>query len=251
MNELPMISAIMPTSGKRRHFVAQAIKYFQSQDYPNKELIIIDECTPYGDTVARVVPDDLNIHYILLDKIGDASIITIGAKRNLACSLARGDIICHWDDDDYYGPHRLSKQVAPILAGKTNITGMVMSLLLRTADTSLWSLERDVHDKLFGYGVRCGTLMYRSFCWRSSNCAYPNVSRGEDKAFLSQQYGDGERAERIIDPTSYICVRHSDNVTPDIDWMDQPGWEQVPLEQYLSEEDQAFYVGLREGVARV
>ena len=37
--------------------------------------------------------------------------ITLGAKLNLACDYARGEIIAHWDDDDWYAPRRLSTQV--------------------------------------------------------------------------------------------------------------------------------------------
>jgi hypothetical protein len=28
---------------------------------------------------------------------------TIGYKRNVACQVARGDIVVQWDDDDWYG----------------------------------------------------------------------------------------------------------------------------------------------------
>ena len=38
---LPLVSCIMPTTGQRRHFLPQAIKYFQRQTYPNLELVIV------------------------------------------------------------------------------------------------------------------------------------------------------------------------------------------------------------------
>jgi len=44
----PKISCIMPTYN-RREFIPQALKYFERQDYPNKELIIVDDGT---DTIA-------------------------------------------------------------------------------------------------------------------------------------------------------------------------------------------------------
>ena len=39
---LPLVFCIMPTFD-RRDFVPRAITYFQRQDYPNKQLIIVDD----------------------------------------------------------------------------------------------------------------------------------------------------------------------------------------------------------------
>jgi len=38
----PLVSCLMPTMARRRLFVPQAIRYFQRQNYPNKELLIVD-----------------------------------------------------------------------------------------------------------------------------------------------------------------------------------------------------------------
>src|SRR5438874_1492302 len=102
---LPLVSCIMPTHN-RRAFVPQAIEYFLRQDYPNKELIIVDDGT---DPVSDLVPADERIHYIRLDVKQP-----IGTKRNLACQEARGSIIIHWDDDDWHASYQLSYQVEEI-----------------------------------------------------------------------------------------------------------------------------------------
>ena len=98
----PLVSCIMPTYN-RRMYVPQAIQYFQRQDYPNRELLILDDG---GQSVEDLVPPDPCIRYIRLDKH-----MVLGAKRNFACNLAQGSIIAHWDDDDWIAPHRLSYQV--------------------------------------------------------------------------------------------------------------------------------------------
>ena len=82
-------------------FVPLAIQLFLRQDYPNRELIVIDDGDdPVGRPRARTTP-------------ASATAVcparrTIGAKRNLACEQARGEIIAHWDDDDWYAPDRLA-----------------------------------------------------------------------------------------------------------------------------------------------
>ena len=50
---MPLVSCIMPTYN-RRPFVPKAIEYFLRQDYPNRELIILDDG---DDRVADLVPD--------------------------------------------------------------------------------------------------------------------------------------------------------------------------------------------------
>jgi glycosyltransferase involved in cell wall biosynthesis len=47
----------MPTRNRRR-FVSQAIGYFLRQDYPNKELVVVDDGE---DAVANLIPPDCRI----------------------------------------------------------------------------------------------------------------------------------------------------------------------------------------------
>src|SRR5687768_12073418 len=96
----------MPTS-QRRFFVPQAIKYFMRQTYDTTELIIIDDG---ADPVEELIPQDESIRYYRIPP-GQ----TLGAKRNLACHYAQGEIITHWDDDDWYAPHWLEYQVQALL----------------------------------------------------------------------------------------------------------------------------------------
>jgi hypothetical protein len=74
---------------------------------------------------------------------------------------------------------------------------------------------------------------------------YPNMSRGEDSWFLHRLLKHGARLKAVDDPTLYVCVRHGDNVTSDFEY-GPPGWEEVPMDEYLSAEDRAFYAKLRE-----
>ena len=99
---LPLVSCVMPTYN-RRAFVPQAISYFLRQDYPNKELIVIDDGQ---ESVEDLVPQTDQIRYVRLPQK-----ITLGAKLNMACEYARGPIIANWDDDDWYAPWRLSYQM--------------------------------------------------------------------------------------------------------------------------------------------
>ena len=109
----------MPTRN-RPEFAAQAVRYFLTQDYPNAELIVVDD----GGDPADRLPADPRIRVIRSDGESRTGRPTIGALRNLGCAAALGEIIVCWDDDDWHGPTRVSDQVGPILAGAADVTGL-------------------------------------------------------------------------------------------------------------------------------
>src|SRR5437867_149441 len=126
----PLVSCIMPTRN-RRAFVKQAIAYFRRQDYPNAELIVVDDGE---DAVADLVPQDDTIRYV---RRGPPA-MTIGAKRNLAIELSRGELIAHWDDDDWMAPNRLSVQVSALLDHDAEICGGRSLLYYRPEAGDAW-----------------------------------------------------------------------------------------------------------------
>jgi len=111
----PLVSCITPTAN-RRGFLPQAIRYFLAQDYPHKELIIVDDGE---DAVGDLVPEDARIRYIRLQ-----GKTVLGEKRNRAAADARGEIIVHYDDDDWSAPWRLGYQIEELLTSGADICGL-------------------------------------------------------------------------------------------------------------------------------
>ena len=114
-------------------FVSQAIKYFRQQDYPNKELIIVDNGQ---DLVGDLVPQDSDIHYRTAERS-----LAIGDLRNRAIEESHGNIIAHWDDDDWYGRTRLSQQINPILNGHADLTGLNLQIVYDMSNKQFWAME--------------------------------------------------------------------------------------------------------------
>lgn len=81
--KLPLVSCIVPTANRRR-FVPEAIRLFLAQDYPEKELVVVDDGE---DSVADLIPKCRQIRYLRLERR-----LSVGARRNLACSVAHGGI---------------------------------------------------------------------------------------------------------------------------------------------------------------
>ena len=122
-------SCIMPTAN-RRSFVPAAIRMFLAQDYPQKELLIIDDG---ADCIEDLVPAQPQIRYIRRQGPD-----LIGHKRNIACEIAHGDIIVHWDDDDWYAPWRLAYQVEALESGGLDICGVGSAFFVDAAMRRAW-----------------------------------------------------------------------------------------------------------------
>ncbi|QDV17105.1 putative glycosyl transferase [Gimesia panareensis] len=98
MEKIPLISCVMPTYG-RPEYLHESLEMFLSQDYENKELLIVNDCP--GQTIIGEYPQ---VRIINCKK----RFHSLGEKRNFAIQEAAGNWIAVWDDDDIYLPWRLS-----------------------------------------------------------------------------------------------------------------------------------------------
>jgi glycosyltransferase involved in cell wall biosynthesis len=206
--EEPLVSCIMPTYN-RRPYVKLALGHFFSQDYPNKELIIVDDGT---DSVEDLVVGLSGVRYIRLQRR-----TAIGTKRNLACQAAKGDIIAHWDDDDWYAPDRLRYQLAPLLANEAEMTGLTNTFVLQLPAAVFWTTGTGLHRKMFVGDVHGGTLVYKRTVL-DKGVRYPDVSLAEDAALIQQMLRHKNRLVKLANPGIFVYVRHEQNA-----WKFEPG----------------------------
>lgn len=200
----PLVSAIMPTADRRAH-VARALEYFARQDHAASELIVIDDG---ADRVGDLMPP--GVRYVECDPL------PLGAKRNLACELTRGEVIVHWDDDDWSSPKRLSYQLSQL--GTADVCGADRLLFLDAARGESW---------LYSYGGRRPwaigtTLCYTADTWRRR--AFPPVDVGEDSRFVA-----GRRVRVTADHAYVVAIMHAANSSPkrtEGSW-----WSRVPLSE--------------------
>jgi glycosyltransferase involved in cell wall biosynthesis len=237
----PLISCVMPT-GNRAEFALQAARMFLAQDYPNRELIVVDDG---ADGLAELLPPE-GITYVRCD-----AGLSVGEKRNLACTHARGEFIAEWDDDDWYGPGRLSAQLAPLLAARADITGIANVTILELEGWRFWQLTPALASRLFLEGIPSGTLVFRRSLWDAAGrqgSQFPAISVGEDAAFLRHALASGARLEPVDTGGVFIYVRHGRNTWQFICGreLDARGWRQV-REPALPPQDRDFYAYMRDG----
>lgn len=157
----PTVSLIMPTNG-RPEFVIHALAMInRQQDVGVHEVVIVDD-SPSHTRVKGIEPGwqdadlaggKLRVNYIVLQEQ-----LSIGAKRNLAVEAATGDLIAHWDDDDYYSPRRLAEQLQPIIDGEADLTVLAHEATYLLAEDELYVAATPL---AYGWGPHFGTLAYR------------------------------------------------------------------------------------------
>lgn len=161
-----LVSAIMPTRGRFVHALSAALQ-FQLQTWPDKELVIAD------DADMPSFPD--GVHYPGFDvQYHRIPRMTIGAKRNLCCARARGEIVIHLDDDDFSAPARFLDQVMRLTESGKAVTGYSA---MRFTDGRNWWQYRGGPECALGT-----SLCYQRDWWKQH--PFPTEQIGEDGAFV-------------------------------------------------------------------
>lgn len=194
--ESPLVSCIMPTANRQK-FLPLAIHYFIDQDYPNKELIIIDDGLESAKTL---IPNHPQIRYFYSEPLG-----TIGVKRNHACDKAQGEIIMHWDDDDWYAPDWISRQVEALSTSGADITGLNTVLFYSPSVEKRWVYEDSDLEKPWLCGA---TMAYRKSFWQEH--PFVDIQVGEDYDFV---WNSGAKTFALDYFQGFISILHAHNTS--------------------------------------
>jgi hypothetical protein len=221
----PLVSCLMPT-GNRRRWVAQAIAYFQRQDYPSRELVVLDDG---DDSIADLIPADDRIRYLRLDER-----LPIGTKRNRACELARGEILLHWDDDDWHAPNRITYQLAQLERHGAELCGAGRIFYFDPSARRAWLYEYPEARRSWVAG---GTLCYRKSLWRRN--PYADIGVGEDTRFVWSPAV--EKPHVLDDHRFYAALIHGANTSRKE--TRSAFWRERPLDEVraMLGEDYRFY----------
>lgn len=149
----PLVSIIIPTTHDRKSWNESIQSMAIAQDYPNRQ--------------------------ILFDYEGGV----IGAKRNRQCEKADGDIILHFDSDDWYMPTYVSAVVRHMLETDCDITGLKTMNLYDPANHMgyRYSFNSSVP---FAIGA---TLAYKRTWWKDN--PFSHIQICEDEKFVNGTRG--------------------------------------------------------------
>ena len=222
---MSLISCIMPTADRRR-FVPGAIRCFLAQNYVEKELVIVDDG---ADSVADLVPDDPRIRYFRTE-----SRRPVGAKRNFACREARGEVVVHWDDDDWSAPWRLSYQIEKLREAGADICGLNRVWFYAPKEKKAWEYSYRTGHRPWVYGA---SLCYTRAFWEKH--PFSEIRVGEDTRFV---WADAKtRVQALADSRFLVALIHEANTSRKrtADSRYQPR-DVVEIERLLGEDADGF-----------
>jgi len=150
--------------------------------------------------MAHLIPDDPIIRYFYTEPLG-----TIGDKRNYACMKSCGEIIMHWDDDDWYAPDWISRQVNALSVSGAQISGLNTIIIFSTATNRKWIYEDLEGDKPWICGA---TFAYEKSLWERYH--FSSLQVGEDYDFLCNS---GAITYALDYPEGFMVTLHQGNTS--------------------------------------
>lgn len=106
---MPKVSILTPTYD-REPTVTALMKWIQNQTHADWEWWLLhDGARPYSPAFQDAADADPRIHYVYTPERR-----SIGAKTNEMLERSTGEIMMHFDDDDYYGPTYVETMVAAL-----------------------------------------------------------------------------------------------------------------------------------------
>lgn len=189
-------SAIMPVYGQRE-MAGLALASFLAQDWEPKELIVIDDSPEEMQDLFAGLP--------LIRYVRGSERQKIGHKRNRACELAEGDVILHFDSDDWSAPNRIRDQVDRLLASGKAVTGYHSMLFWDGAQVFKY---KGAYDYSLG-----SALCYRKDFWRAHAFVAEDRRRWEDNVFVQDARNEGQIV--CVDAGKMMVARiHAANTCP-------------------------------------
>ncbi len=170
------ISCLAPTynrPGIRPRLLDETVESFLRQDYPDKELILLND-TPGQKLILHDAPGVVIINHP--DRFP-----TLSDKIELMINEASGKYLCRWDDDDICLPHRLSYSMKALQS-------YMGSSCLEWRSTNYWYCPAHKNGAMHyinGAGnTHCMGLWDRAILDKLEPKGYPpKMSGGEDQEF--------------------------------------------------------------------
>jgi glycosyltransferase involved in cell wall biosynthesis len=191
LSEPVTVSAIVPTFN-RPQWHARVYDCFVSQDYPYRDLWIVDDSPEPSPFFAGL--KDERVHYThLTDRL------PTGSKRNRFLPFVQGALVAHFDDDDWYAPHYLSHMVDSLRATDSDLVtlGRWMERIDGQEARTLYVARQ--RGELWGYGF---SYLYRRYVL--TRVSFPAVSHWEDFPFCYGLQDAGFKTTAVQDGAELV-----------------------------------------------
>ncbi|QPN61041.1 glycosyltransferase [Synechococcus sp. CBW1002] len=201
VEEIPKISVIVPTR-HRAHSLPQLLMLYDRQSWSNKEILVLDD-SDNPDSAFR----DKTEHRSDAFYWHTSRRLSIGEKRNLLASRSNGDIIAHFDEDNYYAANYLEMMWKAMSTSGCDVVKLAGWFCLHEPSGRLGYWDTADHESdhfnfcgtepvgkrlerftaaayrsfQTGHGFSC---MYRKSCWEQTR--FPDQELEEDSHFVER-----------------------------------------------------------------
>jgi len=220
------VTIICPTVEGRQAYHEFLWYCFETQDWPNKELVVIETYlqtpSPFFTLKAQ---EDSRVIFLAFQLPSQDADFSIGLKRNICIHLGTGQYVAHFDDDDLYAPDYLSVMVGQLQEDRSAHAITLSTWYMEEAlsgefaycnpKRAGWRKHLDenhawVKEHLYGFGF--SYVYRRSFALKTP---FADWSKGEDYDFYSKILKYGEGSVLLLEDRSGIClhVQHASSMT--------------------------------------
>lgn len=189
----PMVSVIIPTY-KRSNMLPRAIESVLNQTYQNIQVVVVDDNNPdtefrnHTASLMEQYATDSRVKYVKHSKNMNGSV-----ARNTGIKNSNGDVVAFLDDDDFYYPEKIEKQVSYLLS-HSDFHAVYCG----------WNRDGDVvipHDEgNLSYNILSGDhIIYSNviMMWKADAIACggwdETFMRHQEAAFLLRYFRNGEK----------------------------------------------------------
>lgn len=212
----PLVSVCMATYNRTSELI-ETLEAFQQQDWPNFEVVVVNDGSTDPDTIA--VHDRLRSEFaargwLWIDQPNSGP----GNARNAAAIHARGEFVAFADDDNTPLPHHLSRLMTTLLMSGCDIA---MSHMLkfstprtpaRIEDAELWWMPvgGDLSYNAFGNGFGETSMIMSRRAFLETGGFPPDREPGrvleEDRLFLTRVALQGLTLAHYPQPTYWYRI---------------------------------------------
>jgi glycosyltransferase involved in cell wall biosynthesis len=219
---MPQVSIITPTFN-RQNLLPVLWEYVRGQTVQDFEWLVHDSSQRPAELFTEF--EDARVTYIHASQA-----ITVGAKRNYLCDMAKGDVIAQFDDDDFYSPRYIENMMKLMHDKNADFVKLFGFFLYQPKHNVLayWDLERDfpLHFRLplvdqpfpilniggipdkWGYGF---SYVYRRKVWQAIQ--FPDRNFQEDQVFADQAIKKFNSAGAQDFARSCLHIIHANNTS--------------------------------------
>jgi glycosyltransferase involved in cell wall biosynthesis len=189
---LPLVSCLMVTQQARAAVAPRAVRAFNRQTYPHRELVIVS--VDDAASLTALVRSPGRVRFIRAPRSA-----TLGDLRNLAVDRAAGAFVAMWDDDDWCHPRRLDRQLMALRASDAQACLLARCTFVHEARQEFVVVHAWPH-----------TCYATIVAHRAAMPRYPPLPRGEDHVIRSLH------VVTVDEPGLYVRTLHGAN-TCDVD----------------------------------